>query len=208
MLRQLTISCFHDCALKAALNMMTRTSAAEYVKTSGIYMTAVDTGWVSYYSSLFSFFLNIKNHFLIAQCHFFVPRSTTKSRWTSQPSTLLRTISKPLSTRYLWRNADLCSELFVLLMFLFSRRQFKDNLNSMVYERKFIFSSTLLSNLGGCRCARAGSHYCAPDSAPKRFAAWSAFGRLSQGLSKVRMVKWSNIKLILICDRQQEGSSI
>ena len=30
---------------QAALNMMTRTSAAEYAKTSGIFMTAVDTGW-------------------------------------------------------------------------------------------------------------------------------------------------------------------
>lgn len=31
---------------KAALNMMTRTSAQDYVK-SNIYMTAVDTGWIN-----------------------------------------------------------------------------------------------------------------------------------------------------------------
>jgi len=31
---------------KAALNMMTRTSATEYSKT-GIFMTAVDTGWIN-----------------------------------------------------------------------------------------------------------------------------------------------------------------
>ena len=31
---------------KAALNMMTRTSAADYAK-AGIYMTAVDTGWIN-----------------------------------------------------------------------------------------------------------------------------------------------------------------
>ena len=31
---------------KAALNMMTRTSAADYAK-SRIYMTAVDTGWIN-----------------------------------------------------------------------------------------------------------------------------------------------------------------
>mmetsp|Transcript_6504 Transcript_6504/g.9004 ORF Transcript_6504/g.9004 Transcript_6504/m.9004 type:complete len:98 (-) Transcript_6504:104-397(-) len=31
---------------KAALNMMTRTSAQDYVK-DGIYMTAVDTGWIN-----------------------------------------------------------------------------------------------------------------------------------------------------------------
>ena len=33
----------HTNMAKAALNMMTRTSADEYMKTSGIYMTAVDT---------------------------------------------------------------------------------------------------------------------------------------------------------------------
>jgi NAD(P)-dependent dehydrogenase (short-subunit alcohol dehydrogenase family) len=32
---------------KAALNMMTRTAAAEYAKTSHIFMTAVDTGWIN-----------------------------------------------------------------------------------------------------------------------------------------------------------------
>jgi NAD(P)-dependent dehydrogenase (short-subunit alcohol dehydrogenase family) len=31
---------------KAALNMMTRTSAADYIK-DGIHMNAVDTGWVT-----------------------------------------------------------------------------------------------------------------------------------------------------------------
>jgi NAD(P)-dependent dehydrogenase (short-subunit alcohol dehydrogenase family) len=31
---------------KAALNMMTRTSAADYIK-SGIHMNSVDTGWVT-----------------------------------------------------------------------------------------------------------------------------------------------------------------
>jgi NAD(P)-dependent dehydrogenase (short-subunit alcohol dehydrogenase family) len=37
----------HTNMAKAALNMMTRTSAAEYAKTSRIYMTAVDTGWIN-----------------------------------------------------------------------------------------------------------------------------------------------------------------
>ena len=32
---------------KAALNMMTRTSAAEDYAKCGIYMTAVDTGWIN-----------------------------------------------------------------------------------------------------------------------------------------------------------------
>jgi NAD(P)-dependent dehydrogenase (short-subunit alcohol dehydrogenase family) len=32
---------------KAALNMMTRTVAAELAETHGIYMTAVDTGWIN-----------------------------------------------------------------------------------------------------------------------------------------------------------------
>lgn len=36
----------HTNMAKAALNMMTRTSAQDYVK-SGIYMTAVDTGWIN-----------------------------------------------------------------------------------------------------------------------------------------------------------------
>eukprot|EP00911_Craspedida_sp_UC1_P002176 UC1_evm1s1667 len=36
----------HTNMAKAALNMMTRTSAADYVR-SGIYMTAVDTGWIN-----------------------------------------------------------------------------------------------------------------------------------------------------------------
>jgi NAD(P)-dependent dehydrogenase (short-subunit alcohol dehydrogenase family) len=36
----------HTNMAKAALNMMTRTSAAEYEKHS-IYMTAVDTGWIN-----------------------------------------------------------------------------------------------------------------------------------------------------------------
>ena len=36
----------HTNMAKAALNMMTRTSAADYAK-SGIYMTAVDTGWIN-----------------------------------------------------------------------------------------------------------------------------------------------------------------
>ena len=36
----------HTNMAKAALNMMTRTSAADYAK-AGIYMTAVDTGWIN-----------------------------------------------------------------------------------------------------------------------------------------------------------------
>ena len=36
----------HTNMAKAALNMMTRTSAADYAKC-GIYMTAVDTGWIN-----------------------------------------------------------------------------------------------------------------------------------------------------------------
>jgi len=36
----------HTNMAKAALNMMTRTSAQDYIK-SGIYMTAVDTGWIN-----------------------------------------------------------------------------------------------------------------------------------------------------------------
>ena len=36
----------HTNMAKAALNMMTRTSAADFAK-SGIYMTAVDTGWIN-----------------------------------------------------------------------------------------------------------------------------------------------------------------
>eukprot|EP01052_Picozoa_sp_SAG31_P029134 SAG31_NODE_2873_length_4972_cov_3.088241_3_plen_143_part_00 len=36
----------HTNMAKAALNMMTRTSAEDY-KKSGIYMTAVDTGWIN-----------------------------------------------------------------------------------------------------------------------------------------------------------------
>ena len=32
---------------KAALNMLTRTSAEEMLKTDGILMTAVDTGWIT-----------------------------------------------------------------------------------------------------------------------------------------------------------------
>merc|ERR1711938_463178 len=36
----------HTNMAKAALNMMTRTSAADYAKAS-IYMTAVDTGWIN-----------------------------------------------------------------------------------------------------------------------------------------------------------------
>ena len=36
----------HTNMAKAALNMMTRTSAQDYVK-NGIYMTAVDTGWIN-----------------------------------------------------------------------------------------------------------------------------------------------------------------
>lgn len=34
------------CRAQAALNMMTRTSAADYAQ-SHIYMTAVDTGWIN-----------------------------------------------------------------------------------------------------------------------------------------------------------------
>jgi NAD(P)-dependent dehydrogenase (short-subunit alcohol dehydrogenase family) len=36
----------HTNMAKASLNMMTRTSAQDYVK-SKIYMTAVDTGWIN-----------------------------------------------------------------------------------------------------------------------------------------------------------------
>lgn len=36
----------HTNAAKAALNMMTRTSAQDYVDSS-IFMTAVDTGWIN-----------------------------------------------------------------------------------------------------------------------------------------------------------------
>ena len=36
----------HTNAAKAALNMMTRTSAADY-KQSNIYMVSVDTGWIN-----------------------------------------------------------------------------------------------------------------------------------------------------------------
>jgi NAD(P)-dependent dehydrogenase (short-subunit alcohol dehydrogenase family) len=36
----------HTNMAKAALNMMTRTSAQDYIR-SGIYMTAVDTGWIN-----------------------------------------------------------------------------------------------------------------------------------------------------------------
>jgi NAD(P)-dependent dehydrogenase (short-subunit alcohol dehydrogenase family) len=32
---------------KAALNMLTRTSASEMLETDGILMTAVDTGWIT-----------------------------------------------------------------------------------------------------------------------------------------------------------------
>jgi NAD(P)-dependent dehydrogenase (short-subunit alcohol dehydrogenase family) len=32
---------------KAALNMMTRTSAKDLAEKDGIYMTAVDTGWIN-----------------------------------------------------------------------------------------------------------------------------------------------------------------
>ncbi len=32
---------------KAALNMLTRTSAGEMLETDGILMTAVDTGWIT-----------------------------------------------------------------------------------------------------------------------------------------------------------------
>jgi len=37
----------HTNMAKAALNMMTRTSAEEYARTSGIYMNSVDTGWIN-----------------------------------------------------------------------------------------------------------------------------------------------------------------
>ncbi len=37
----------HTNMAKAALNMMTRTSAAEMLETDGILMTAVDTGWIT-----------------------------------------------------------------------------------------------------------------------------------------------------------------
>ena len=37
----------HTNAAKAALNMMTRTSAANLAKDDGIFMTSVDTGWIN-----------------------------------------------------------------------------------------------------------------------------------------------------------------
>jgi len=37
----------HTNMAKAALNMMTRTSAEDYAKPSGIYMNSVDTGWIN-----------------------------------------------------------------------------------------------------------------------------------------------------------------
>ena len=37
----------HTNMAKAALNMLTRTSAAEMLQTDGILMTAVDTGWIT-----------------------------------------------------------------------------------------------------------------------------------------------------------------
>mmetsp|Transcript_100040 Transcript_100040/g.188291 ORF Transcript_100040/g.188291 Transcript_100040/m.188291 type:complete len:637 (+) Transcript_100040:107-2017(+) len=37
----------HTNMAKAALNMMTRTSAEDFAKTSGIYMNSVDTGWIN-----------------------------------------------------------------------------------------------------------------------------------------------------------------
>ena len=37
----------HTNMAKAALNMLTRTSAAEMLETDGILMTAVDTGWIT-----------------------------------------------------------------------------------------------------------------------------------------------------------------
>jgi len=37
----------HTNMAKAALNMMTRTSAEEYARNSGIYMNSVDTGWIN-----------------------------------------------------------------------------------------------------------------------------------------------------------------
>jgi len=37
----------HTNMAKAALNMMTRTSALDYRESSGIWMNAVDTGWIN-----------------------------------------------------------------------------------------------------------------------------------------------------------------
>jgi len=37
----------HTNMAKAALNMMTRTSAEDYARASGIYMNSVDTGWIN-----------------------------------------------------------------------------------------------------------------------------------------------------------------
>ena len=37
----------HTNMAKAALNMLTRTSAAEMLATDGILMTSVDTGWIT-----------------------------------------------------------------------------------------------------------------------------------------------------------------
>ena len=37
----------HTNMAKAALNMLTRTSAKEMLETDGILMTAVDTGWIT-----------------------------------------------------------------------------------------------------------------------------------------------------------------
>ena len=37
----------HTNMAKAALNMMTRTSAKDLAEKDGIYMTAVDTGWIN-----------------------------------------------------------------------------------------------------------------------------------------------------------------
>ena len=37
----------HTNMAKAALNMMTRTSAAEYARSARIWMNAVDTGWIN-----------------------------------------------------------------------------------------------------------------------------------------------------------------
>ena len=37
----------HTNMAKAALNMLTRTSAGEMLETDGILMTAVDTGWIT-----------------------------------------------------------------------------------------------------------------------------------------------------------------
>ena len=58
----------HTNMAKAALNMMTRT-AASYYKNFGIYMTSVDTGWVSPMNEMNSLFQNdkkesFKNEFL------------------------------------------------------------------------------------------------------------------------------------------------